>query len=104
MERSAARPSRCHRSRKKAGAIEQDNYSAAKGLAGNGVRVSAIQRPIRGGVTQAMSAQAWEATTVRIPMKWAGEPSGVGSVALLLASDLFSYGTGSVGKWPADVT
>ncbi len=60
----------------KAGAIEQDNYSAAKGLAGNGVRVSAIQRPIRGGVTQAMSAQAWEATTVRIPMKWAVSRQG----------------------------
>jgi 3-oxoacyl-[acyl-carrier protein] reductase len=39
---------------------------------------------------------AWDQKTAEIPMQRTGEPGEVASVALLLASDLASYLTGTV--------
>lgn len=93
----------------KVGNFGQTNYSAAKAgmvgltkaaakeLAGAGVRVNAIQPGlIRTAMTEAMPQHAWDSKLAEIPMKRAGEPGEVASVALFLASDLSSYLTGTV--------
>src|SRR5207248_11788086 len=93
----------------KVGLIGQTNYSAAKAgivgltkaaakeLAGFGVRVNAIQPGlIRTAMTEAMPQHAWDSKMAEIPMKRAGEPAEVASVALFLASELSSYVTGTV--------
>ena len=93
----------------KVGLVGQTNYSAAKAgivgltkaaakeLAHLGVRVNAIQPGlIRSAMTEAMPQRIWDAKLAEVPMGRAGEPSEVASVALLLASDLSSYMTGTV--------
>jgi len=93
----------------KVGNFGQTNYSAAKAgmvgltkaaakeLAGFGVRVNAIQPGlIRTAMTEAMPQHAWDSKMAEIPMKRAGEPAEVASVALFLASELSSYVTGTV--------
>jgi 3-oxoacyl-[acyl-carrier protein] reductase len=90
----------------KVGLIGQTNYSAAKaGIVGLtkaaaeevahlGVRINAIQPGlIRSAMTEAMPQRIWDA---EVPMARAGEPDEVANVALLLASDLSSYMTGTV--------
>jgi len=93
----------------KVGNFGQTNYSAAKAgivgltkacakeLAKSGVRVNAIQPGlIRTAMTEAMPEQAWNAKMAEIPMRRAGEPAEVASVAAFLASDMSSYMTGAV--------
>ncbi|MGW0038740.1 3-oxoacyl-ACP reductase FabG [Gordonia sp. NPDC003376] len=95
----------------KVGFIGQTNYSAAKaGIVGLtkaaakevahlGVRINAIQPGlIRTAMTAAMPAKAWDAKMAEIPMRRAGEPSEIASVALFYASDLSSYMTGTVAE------
>jgi 3-oxoacyl-[acyl-carrier protein] reductase len=90
----------------KVGLIGQTNYSAAKaGIVGLTkaaaeevahlrVRINAIQPGlIRSAMTEAMPQRIWDA---EVPMARAGEPDEVANVALLLASDLSSYMTGTV--------
>lgn len=93
----------------KVGLIGQTNYSAAKaGIVGLtkaaaeevahlGVRINAIQPGlIRSAMTEAMPQRIWDAKLAEVPMARAGEPDEVANVALLLASDLSSYMTGTV--------
>jgi 3-oxoacyl-[acyl-carrier protein] reductase len=93
----------------KVGFFGQTNYSAAKAgiigltkaaakeVAGAGVRVNAIQPGlIRTAMTEAMPQDIWDAKLAEVPMRRAGEPEEVASVALFLASDLSSYLTGTV--------
>jgi 3-oxoacyl-[acyl-carrier protein] reductase len=93
----------------KVGNFGQTNYSAAKAgivgltkaaakeLAKTGVRVNAIQPGlIRTAMTEAMPERAWNAKMTEIPMRRAGEPAEVASVAVFLASDMSSYMTGAV--------
>lgn len=93
----------------KVGMVGQTNYSAAKAgivglskaaakeLAHHGVRVNVIQPGlIRSAMTEAMPRKAWEQKMAEIPMRRAGEPGEVASVALFLACDLSSYMTGTV--------
>jgi 3-oxoacyl-[acyl-carrier protein] reductase len=93
----------------KVGMVGQTNYSAAKAgivgltkaaakeLAHHGVRVNAIQPGlIRSAMTEAMPKRAWDQKMSEIPMRRAGEPAEVASVALFLASELSSYMTGTV--------
>ncbi|ALU73323.1 3-oxoacyl-ACP reductase FabG [Rhodococcus erythropolis] len=95
----------------KVGFIGQTNYSAAKaGIVGlskaaakevahHGVRVNVIQPGlIRTAMTEAMPQKVWDAKLPEIPMRRAGEPKEVASVALFYASDLSSYMTGSVAE------
>ncbi|MGH3756476.1 3-oxoacyl-ACP reductase FabG [Actinophytocola sp.] len=93
----------------KVGMFGQTNYSAAKAgivgltkaaakeLARHGVRVNAIQPGlIRTAMTESMPEHAWEQKMAEIPMRRAGEPAEVASVALFLASAMSSYVTGAV--------
>lgn len=93
----------------KVGMFGQTNYSAAKAgivgltkatakeLARHGVRVNAIQPGlIRTTMTESMPEHAWEEKMAEIPMRRAGEPAEVASVALFLASSMSSYVTGAV--------
>ncbi|MFG2000522.1 3-oxoacyl-ACP reductase FabG [Spirillospora sp. NPDC048911] len=93
----------------KVGMVGQTNYSAAKAgivgmskaaakeMAHHGVRINAIQPGlIRSAMTEAMPQRAWDQKMAEIPMRRAGEPGEVASVALFLASDLSSYMTGTV--------
>ncbi|WP_433464134.1 3-oxoacyl-ACP reductase FabG [Spirillospora sp. CA-128828] len=93
----------------KVGMVGQTNYSAAKAgivgmskaaakeMAHHGVRINAIQPGlIRSAMTEAMPQKAWDQKMAEIPMRRAGEPGEVASVALFLASDLSSYMTGTV--------
>src|SRR5258708_6195367 len=92
----------------KVGLVGQTNYSAAKAgivgltkaaakeLAHLGVRVNAIQPGlIRSAMTEAMPQHIWDQKLAEVPMGRAGEPEEVAKVALLLASDLSSYMTGT---------
>lgn len=93
----------------KVGFFGQTNYSAAKAgivgltkaaakeVASAGVRVNAIQPGlIRTAMTEAMPRDIWDQKLSEVPMRRAGEPDEVASVALFLASDLASYVTGAV--------
>ena len=93
----------------KVGFFGQTNYSAAKAgivgltkaaakeVASAGVRVNAIQPGlIRTAMTEAMPKDIWDQKLAEVPMRRAGEPDEVASVALFLASDLSSYVTGTV--------
>lgn len=93
----------------KSGNPGQTNYSAAKAgivgltkasakeLAHHNVRVNAVQPGlIRTPMTAAMKPEVFAEREAAIPMKRAGLPSEVASVALFLASDLSSYVTGAV--------
>lgn len=93
----------------KVGMVGQTNYSAAKAgivgmskaaakeLAHHGVRVNVIQPGlIRSAMTEAMPQKAWDQKMAEIPMRRAGEPGEVATVALFLASGLSSYMTGTV--------
>ncbi|MFI0445644.1 3-oxoacyl-ACP reductase FabG [Actinomadura sp. 6N118] len=93
----------------KVGMVGQTNYSAAKAgivgmskaaakeLAHHGVRVNVIQPGlIRSAMTEAMPQKAWDQKMAEIPMRRAGEPDEVATVALFLASGLSSYMTGTV--------
>jgi 3-oxoacyl-[acyl-carrier protein] reductase len=93
----------------KVGFFGQTNYSAAKAgiigltkaaakeVAAAGVRVNAIQPGlIRTAMTEAMPQDIWDAKLAEVPMRRAGEPEEVASVALFLASDMSSYLTGTV--------
>jgi 3-oxoacyl-[acyl-carrier protein] reductase len=93
----------------KVGNFGQTNYSAAKAgivgltkacakeLAKSGVRVNTIQPGlIRTAMTEALPEQAWNSKMAEIPMRRAGEPAEVASVATFLASDMSSYMTGAV--------
>jgi 3-oxoacyl-[acyl-carrier protein] reductase len=93
----------------KVGFFGQTNYSAAKAgivgltkaaakeVAAAGVRVNAIQPGlIRTAMTEAMPKDVWDAKLAEVPMKRAGEPEEVASVALFLGSGLSSYLTGAV--------
>ncbi|XVQ10083.1 3-oxoacyl-ACP reductase FabG [Spirillospora sp. CA-255316] len=93
----------------KVGMVGQTNYSAAKAgivglskaaakeMAHHGVRVNAIQPGlVRSAMTEAMPRKAWDEKMAEIPMRRAGEPGEVATVALFLASDLSSYMTGTV--------
>ena len=95
----------------KVGMVGQTNYSAAKAgivgltkaaakeMAHHGVRVNAIQPGlIRSAMTEAMPAHAWDQKMSEIPMKRAGEPSEIASVALFYASSMSSYMTGTVAE------
>ncbi|HAN72064.1 MAG TPA: 3-oxoacyl-ACP reductase FabG [Actinobacteria bacterium] len=93
----------------KVGFFGQTNYSAAKAgivgltkaaakeVAAAGVRVNAIQPGlIRTAMTEAMPQDIWDAKLAEVPMRRAGEPEEVASVALFLASGMSSYLTGTV--------
>jgi 3-oxoacyl-[acyl-carrier protein] reductase len=93
----------------KVGNFGQTNYSAAKaGIVGltkacakefakDGVRVNAIQPGlIRTPMTEAMPEKAWDAKMAEIPLRRAGEPAEVASVAAFLAGPMSSYMTGAV--------
>jgi 3-oxoacyl-[acyl-carrier protein] reductase len=95
----------------KVGFVGQTNYSAAKaGIVGLskaaakevahlGVRVNVIQPGlIRTAMTEAMPAHVWEQKLAEVPMRRAGEPDEIASVALFYASDLSSYMTGTVSE------
>lgn len=93
----------------KTGVFGQTNYSAAKAgivgltkaaakeVASAGVRVNVIMPGvIRTAMTEAMPQHAWDQKMAEIPMKRAGEPSEIASVAVFYASSLSSYITGEV--------
>ncbi|HUY45541.1 MAG TPA: 3-oxoacyl-ACP reductase FabG [Streptosporangiaceae bacterium] len=95
----------------KVGMVGQTNYSAAKAgmvglskaaakeMAHHGVRVNVIQPGlIRSAMTEAMPQKVWDQKMEEIPMKRAGEPSEVASVALFYGCDLSSYMTGTVAE------
>ena len=95
----------------KVGFVGQTNYSAAKaGIVGLskaaakevahlGVRVNVIQPGlIRTAMTEAMPSRSWEQKLTEVPMRRAGEPDEIASVALFYASDLSSYMTGTVAE------
>jgi 3-oxoacyl-[acyl-carrier protein] reductase len=77
--------------------ITRDAKAAAEEVAHLGVRINAIQPGlIRSAMTEAMPQRIWDAKLAEVPMARAGEPDEVANVALLLASDLSSYMTGTV--------
>lgn len=93
----------------KSGNPGQTNYSAAKAgivgltkasakeLAHRNIRVNAIQPGlIKTPMTAAMKPEVFAEREGAIPMKRAGDPAEVASVALFLASNLSSYMTGTV--------
>jgi len=93
----------------KSGLFGQTNYSAAKAgivglskaaakeVAAAGVRVNVIMPGlIRTAMTEAMAKNIWDQKMSEIPMKRAGDPSEIGSVAVFYASGLSSYITGEV--------
>lgn len=95
----------------KVGFVGQSNYSAAKAgiigltkaaakeVAHLGVRINAIAPGlIRTAMTAALPPQVWDRKMCEIPMRRAGEPDEVASVALFYASDLSSYMTGTVAE------
>ena len=95
----------------KTGVFGQTNYSAAKAgivglskaaakeVAAAGVRVNVIMPGlIRTAMTEAMPQHAWDQKMSEIPLKRAGEPSEIASVAVFYASSLSSYMTGTVSE------